>query len=134
MEKINYTEMLEENKNAGFVFYDIGNVHNNMNNFLTDAQETILYTKDKIYKNIYNEDNYIIDLDDVWNFLNFSQKSRAKSLLEKNFIIDVDYKIINCNEPKKGKGGHNKEIIMMTTKTFNLLSLKSNTQMGNNIQ
>ena len=41
--------------------------------------------------------DFIIDLDDVWNWLGFSKKYHAKYLLEKQFIIDKDYK---CLLPK----------------------------------
>ena len=36
--------------------------------------------------------DFIIDLDDVWNWLGFNKKCNAKVTLEKNFIIDKDYK------------------------------------------
>ena len=41
--------------------------------------------------------DFIIDLDDVWKWLGFSKKYHAKYLLEKQFIIDKDYK---CLLPK----------------------------------
>ena len=33
-----------------------------------------------------------MDLDNIWKWLGFSQKIKAKELLEKNFILDKDYK------------------------------------------
>ena len=39
----------------------------------------------------YND--YVIDLDNVWKWLEFNKKCNAKSLLEKNFEININYKI-----------------------------------------
>jgi hypothetical protein len=38
--------------------------------------------------------DYVIDLDNVWKWLGFSQKYHAKYLLVKQFIVDEDYKIL----------------------------------------
>ena len=78
--------------------------------------------------------DYVIDLDNVWKWLGFSTKGHSKYLLEKQFIVDKDYKILltklrkqdfmtNNNEdeivphPKKelklSHGGNNNELIMM---------------------
>jgi len=45
--------------------------------------------------------DYVIDLDNVWKWLGFSQKIKAKELLQKNFIIDKDYKILLYHEVKQ---------------------------------
>ena len=36
----------------------------------------------------------MINLDDIWEWLGFSQKYHAKYLLVKQFIVDEDYKIL----------------------------------------
>jgi len=46
------------------------------------------------YLNYDQKNDFAIDLDDVWKWLGFYQKYNAKYTLEKNFIIDKDYKII----------------------------------------
>lgn len=41
----------------------------------------------------YDPNNdFVIDLDDVWKWVGFAQKVKATVLLEKHFIIDKDYK------------------------------------------
>jgi hypothetical protein len=96
--------------------------------------------------------DFIIDLDDVWKWLGFSNKAHSKYLLEKQFIIDKDYKclltklreqmfITNDDEivphPKKelksSRGGHNREIIMMNIKTFKKFCLKAGTKKADEI-
>jgi len=56
-----------------------------------------------------NKNDFVIDLDNVWKWLGFNQKSNAKYALEKNFTINNDYQII-APEPSgaknKTKGGH----------------------------
>jgi len=86
-----------------------------------------------VFLNHNQRNDFVIDLDDVWKWIGFGQKVKAKVLLETNFIIDNDYKILLPNlreqstQPlfsQQGKqtgsvrGGHNKEIIMLTIRTF----------------
>jgi len=100
--------------------------------------------------------DYVIDLDNVWKWLGFSKKYHAKYLLEKQFIIDKDYKILlpklrqqdfmtNNDEdedeivphPKKesksSHGGHNRETIMMNITTFKKFCLKAGTKKADEI-
>ena len=86
--------------------------------------------------NDFNND-FVIDLDNLWEWLGFNQKVKAKVLLENNFNIDIDYKIF-APEPSGAKkennrGGHNKEIIMLTVKTFKKLCLKAGTKKADEI-
>ena len=37
--------------------------------------------------------DFVIDLDDVWPWLGFNKKHNAKFLLEKQFMVNIDYKI-----------------------------------------
>ena len=61
---------------------------------------------------------------------------KSKELLEKNFKPDLDYKCL-LNLPVKqtnaGRGGHNKEKIMLNIKTFKLLCLKAGTKKAGQI-
>jgi hypothetical protein len=42
--------------------------------------------------NYHKTEDYIIDLDNIWKWLGFNQKIKAKYLLEKNFTLGIDYK------------------------------------------
>ena len=35
----------------------------------------------------------MIDFDDIWKWVGFTRKGHAKRVLEKNFVIDIDYKV-----------------------------------------
>jgi hypothetical protein len=95
--------------------------------------------------------DFVIDLDNVWKWLDFGQKDSAKRLLEKIFIIDKDYKSLlrfkaeqknsttlpteaETGEVKKEKrGGHNKETIMLNIETFKKFCLKAGTKKADEI-
>ena len=84
----------------------------------------------------YNDDDYVIDLDNVWEWMGFQQKSNAKQVLEKYFCNNIDYKIFAhkvAGAKKEGRGGHNKEIILMTIRAFKLFCLKAGTKKSNEI-
>lgn len=84
----------------------------------------------------YNDTDYVIDLDNVWEWMGFQQKSNAKQLLEKYFCNNTDYKIFApevAGAKKEGRGGHNKEVILMTIRTFKLFCLKAGTKKANEI-
>lgn len=62
--------------------------------------------------------------DNIWHWLGFSQKVNAKILLEKQFIVNNDYKIFapEASGAKKNvKGGHNKEIFMLNITPFYII-------------
>lgn len=98
----------------------------------------------------------MVDLDNVWKWMGFSQKVDAKRLLELNFIIDKNYKMFalgysksnltpSSSEATKDKtlltrlrkqteqGGHNIKKIMMTIKCFKSLCLKAQTKKASEI-
>ena len=75
--------------------------------------------------------DFVIDLDDVWKWVGFAQKVKAKSLLEHHFVIDKDYIILPSqpgNQSEHIRGGHNKEIFMLNVSTFKRFCLKAGTK------
>lgn len=100
-----------------------------------DTEQQLFISSFYCYLN-YNKTDFIIDLDNVWRWIGFSQKIRAKELLERNFKPDIDYKSLLSLEVKQtntGRGGHNKEKIMLNIKTFKLLCLKAGTKKAGQI-
>ena len=67
--------------------------------------------------------DFIIDLDDVWKWLGFSNKAHSKRLIKNLFIIDKDYK---CLLSRKG------EQDFMTDKNILLLSAQEQTYLSEN--
>ena len=95
-----------------------------------------------------NKNDFVIDLDNVWKWLDFSSKHKSKELLNKTFVINKDYKVLltqtgeqkntifapEDSEAKKGnRGGHNKEIIMLNIETFKKFCLKAGTKKADEI-
>lgn len=111
------------------------------------------------YLNYDEMNDFVIDLDNIWKWIGFSTKQMAFLLLEKNFTIDRDYKLLlnelikqktdnveeeiieeNKNEtsPKKNTnksrgGGLNKKTYMMTIHTFKLYCLQAGTKKASEI-
>ena len=82
------------------------------------------------------KNDFVIDLDTVWKWLGFSQKVNAKMLLEKNFVLNKDYKnllLLQQKQDDKTHGGHNKETIMLNINTFKKFCLKAGTKKADEI-
>ena len=88
------------------------------------------------YLNHDNKNDFVIDLDNVWQWLGFGQKVKAKVLLEKHFILNKDYTLslsLQGKQSSNTKGGHNKEIIMLNIETFKKYCLKAGTKKADEI-
>ena len=88
------------------------------------------------YLNYDDKNDFVIDLDGIWKWIGFSQKVNAKVVLEKNFIENTDYKIFSPQVgviKKDARGGHNKEVIMLTINTFKRFCLKAGTKKSDEI-
>ena len=75
-------------------------------------------------------------MDDVWEWMGFNQKVKAKGLLEKNFVIEKDYTkslSLQGKQTTHTKGGQNKEIFMLNLKTFKSMCLKAGTKKADEI-
>jgi len=105
------------------------------NNF-TNYEQQLFLSSFYCYLKYDNKNDFVIDLDNVWKWLGFQQKYHAKVTLEKNFIIDKDYKMF-APEPsgakKSNRGGHNKEIIMLNVETFKKFCLKAGTKKADEV-
>lgn len=83
----------------------------------------------------YSRTDYVIDLDDIWKWCGFTQKKSAKKVLEKNFVIEKDYKCLLYQSVKQDKqhGGHNNEKLLMTINTFKRFCMKAGTKKAEQI-
>jgi hypothetical protein len=99
----------------------------------TDSQQQLFITSFYCWLNYHPLNDFVIDLDNIWRWLGFGQKDTSKRLLEKNFILDKDYKLFVKKEEPKGRGGSNKETILLNIKTFKLFCLKSGTKKAHEI-
>jgi len=102
----------------------------------TESQQQLFVTYFYCYLNYNQATDFVIDLDNIWEWLGFTQKVKAKSLLERHFELDRDYINLISNSVKQAgnsHGGHNKEIFMLNVKTFKLLCIKAGTQKAGEI-
>jgi hypothetical protein len=135
MTSLNIVELIENNP--------IARLSKNYQNRLLSKIKTNFRSEDQqlfvasfySYLKYNSKKDFVIDLDNVWEWLGFSQKMRAKELLEKCFVIDTDYKCLLSfeREQKKGRGGHNKETIMLTINAFKRFCLKASTSKADQI-
>ena len=135
MEELNIVDLIENNPitklSSNYNSKMLLKIQNNFTNF----EQQLFLSSFYCYLNYHQVNDFVIDLDNVWKWLGFSQKYNCKNLLDKNFVIDKDYKrlLLNDQEQKKGRGGHNKEIIMLNIKTFKSLCLKAGTKKADEI-
>ena len=61
----------------------------------TNYEQQLFLSSFYCYLKYDSKNDFVIDLDNVWKWLNFSQKDAAKRIIEKNFNINKDYKICN---------------------------------------
>lgn len=92
--------------------------------------------------------DFVVDFDEIYQWLGFTTKGNAKRVLIKNYTENVDYKIIHTNsciayhERKavfytdivKQNGGQNKENILMNIKTFKELCMIANTEKAKQVR
>jgi hypothetical protein len=142
---INIVELIEKNP-----ITKLSQTYNNLlleklqENFSTFEQQ-LFVSSFYCYLNYDKNTDFVVDLDDVWRWLGFSQKFCAIRIIESNFKLDVDYKNITAstsdsdeehstNQDKQKKhGGHNKQTIKLTIRCFKLLCLKAQTKKAGEI-
>ena len=130
MESINIVSLIENNP-----ITKLSSTYNNKlllkikENF-KEKEQTLFITSFYCYLNYHQYNDYIINLDDIWNWIGYNQKVKAKLLLEKHFKLDIDYKIIKNYDKliENTHGGHNKETILLNNHTFKLFCIKATTQ------
>lgn len=133
-DEINIVELIENNPITKLSGCYNNNLLEKIQNTFTDFEQQLFVSSFYCYLKHHPTNDFIIDLDNIWKWLGFSQKIRGKELLEKNFVIDKDYKILlSLQREQKGSGGHNKQKIMLNIKTFKSLCLKAGTKKADEI-
>ncbi|MFY7937279.1 MAG: hypothetical protein ACOVOQ_07875 [Flavobacterium sp.] len=87
----------------------------------TNYEQQLFLASFYCYLKYDSKNDFVIDLDNVWKWLEFSNKAHGKTVLTKNFIVNKDYKFLltKMGEQTNSRGGHNKQIIMMNVDTYN---------------
>jgi hypothetical protein len=145
---LNIVELIENNPITKLSSSYNGKLLTKIQEGFTNFEQQLFVSSFYCYLNYDHKKDFVIDLDNVWKWLGFSQKDAAKRALEKCFINDIDYKCLlhrhveqknNTLVPeasgtkKIGRGGHNKEKFMLSVKTFKSLCLKAGTKKADEI-
>ena len=136
METLNIVNLIESNPitklSSDYNYKLLVKIKNNF----TDFEQQVFLSSFYCYLNYHPINDFVIDLDNVWKWLGFSQKVNAKTLLEKQFTINKDYIVPLLLQQKQlhhTKGGQNKETFMLNINTFKKFCLKAGTKKADEI-
>lgn len=101
----------------------------------TDDEQQLFIASFYCFLKYDSRTDFVVELDNIWRWLDFSSKHKAKELLQKYFLHDVDYKnsLTHAGERKNNHGGNNREIIMLNINTFKKFCLKAKTKKADQI-
>lgn len=146
MSELNIVELIENHPISKLTCtYNVKLLDKIKTNF-SDTEQQLFIGSFYCYLNYDTKKDFVVDLDNVWKWMGFSQKYNAERMLESLFVIDIDYKLFapligGANKEslllprreQKGRGGHNIKKIMMTIKCFKSLCLKAQTKKASEI-
>jgi hypothetical protein len=149
MNELNIVNLIEKNPIA-----KLSKTYNNkllltLKETFNDFEQQLFVSSFYCYLNYDKNIDFVVDLDNIWKWLGFTQKFNAIRMLEKHFKPDIDYKNTSpqlgeavseidsppTNNAKQEEkwGGHNKQTIMLTIKCFKSLCLKAQTKKASEI-
>jgi len=134
-QELNIVELIEKNPITRLSHEYNGRLLTKIQESFTGFEQQLFVSSFYCYLNYDKNMDFVVDLDNVWNWLGFQQKYHAKNMLEKHFKLDIDYKnLTNLDVPKvKMNGGQNKQTIMLTVRCFKSLCLKAQTKKASEI-
>ena len=105
-----------------------------------DNQQQLFVASFYTFLNYDSKKDFVVDFDNVWKWLGFSRKEHGKTVLNKHFVEEVDYKVnifatatsVAKNEVDN-RGGYNKEKIMLNVSAFKKFCLKSGTKKADEV-
>ena len=75
--------------------YDQNKLIDKLKEHFTEEEQKLYVTNLFLYLNYHPVDDFVVNLENVWKFIGFSNKANAKRLLKHNFTEENDYKIIS---------------------------------------
>lgn len=138
MKQLNIVELIEKNPITRLSSTYNNKLLSKIKENFTDFEQQLFVSSFYCYLNYNPNKDFIVDLDNIWKWMGFSVKIKAKTLLEKHFKCEVDYINLLYDSAQqdlheKKHGGHNKEIIMLNINTFKLFCLLSDTKKSKEI-
>ena len=154
MTSFNIVELITNNPITKLTETHNNNLLNKVKNTFNETEQQLFIASFYSYLNYHKTDDYIVDLDNIWKWLGFNQKFNAIRILEKNFEVEKDYKLLLNHQVKQkiiginnkqnfaphlggakktGSGGHNIQKYYLNVKTFKSLCLKAQTKKADEI-
>ena len=136
METLNIVELITSNPITKLSGTYQSKLLTKIKDSFSDTEQNLFVSSFYCYLNYNKRTDFVIDLDNIWRWLGFSQKVKAKQMLEKNFIVDKDYKISLYHQVKQldvTHGGHNKETFLLNIETFKKYCMKAGTKKSTEI-
>jgi hypothetical protein len=151
---VDIVRLIESNPIARFNQNHQSKLIDKLQTNFSDYEQQIFLSSFYCYLKYDKVIDFVIDVDDIWKWLGFTNKANSKITIERNFTIEKDYKIflskisekdlgskeieenkdnITNDSKKKQHGGHNKEKIMLNIITFKKLCLKAGTKRADEI-
>ena len=129
MSQLNIVELIEKNPITKLSSTYNNNLLDKIKEKFCNFEQQLFISSFYCYLNYDKNIDFVVNLDDVWEWLGFTQKVSAIRVLEKHFKLDIDYKtalqfgkaVFDTTETIKQNGGQNKQTIMLTIKCFKLL-------------
>ncbi len=149
--QLNIVDLIEKNPITKLSNTCNSKLLNKIQQNFTGFEQQLFVSNFYCYLNYDKNMDFVVDLDEIWKWLGFTQKIHAKILLEKHFKLDIDYKNLapqlggaslehHKNAPEafgavsvKQNGGQNKQTILLTIKCFKSLCLKAQTKKASEI-
>ena len=100
MQELNIVELIEKNPISKLSKAYNNTLINKIKDSFTDFEQQLFVSSFYCYLNYDKNIDFVVDLDDIWKWLGFSQKIRAKECLEKYFKLDIDYKNLAFSDGK----------------------------------
>ena len=141
MQELNIVELIEKNPISKLSSAYNNKLLSKIKDNFTSFEQQLFVSSFYCYLNYDKNIDFVVDLDNIWKWLGFSQKFNAERILEKHFKLDIDYKktasqfggIFLDQEKVKKNGGQNKQIIMLTIRCFKSLCMKAQTKKSGEI-
>ena len=97
---LNIVELIENNPITKLSSTYNGKLLTKIQENFTDFEQQLFVSSFYCYLNCDQKNDFVIDLDNVWKWLGFTQKYSAKYLLEKQFTPELDYKLLSISDEK----------------------------------
>ena len=98
MEQLNIVELIESNPITKLTDTYNSKLLSKIKENFTGFEQQLFISSFYCYLKYDKTLDFVVDLDNIWKWLGFASKFTAERLLEKHFVIDMDYK--NIASPK----------------------------------